>query len=512
MEVDRRQEPAGPTAERHGERAPAGKAPPAATFGFTPAQQIMFQSSSMNGHQVVMVTPEVARSLGIVAPSGARSGSEASIQIQQDTGDVSVSVMDTEDDGMIDPDQFLAMELASGKAEAVVDEDLTSLSWLHSRNLLRAADVRLKPGPMASAPLLVEETAGGGALGAESPTSDYRDDSPDAGELCASPPAAGAPPAARDGARAKRHPPHLPYDPKVHVHFKPPFSFSCLIFMSIEDSPNKALPVKEIYGWIMEHFPFYRAAPVGWKNSVRHNLSLNKCFKKIEKAPSVGKGSLWTVDALFRPNLIQALKRSPCVQSGRSPARPWSAAAAALGAEPTPGRGRGRGAKRGAPVPARRRDGENLPNPDLFPFLSRRLLTGPEDVGSSDDRQGGAEVEDAADGDQEGLIIVQEAPPSPKQARHLRRAREGDHDYGSTEVHGGGGGGDTARHPRLLVITRCPEEEHTYALDPLRRRSPRPLSDDEAFSDDSNLSHEPSGRLVGLSPEEVGMRFVEEGV
>ena len=39
---------------------------------------------------------------------------------------------------MIDPDQFLAMELASGKAEAVVDQDLTSLSWLHSKTFLKS--------------------------------------------------------------------------------------------------------------------------------------------------------------------------------------------------------------------------------------------------------------------------------------------------------------------------------------------------------------------------------------
>lgn len=55
--------------------------------------------------------------------------------------------------------------------------------------------------------------------------------------------------------------------------------------MAIEDSPKKALPVKDIYGWIVEHFPYYKNAPTGWKNSVRHNLSLNKCFKKVEKAP-----------------------------------------------------------------------------------------------------------------------------------------------------------------------------------------------------------------------------------
>lgn len=72
---------------------------------------------------------------------------------------------------------------------------------------------------------------------------------------------------------------------QVHVNSKPPYSFSCLIFMAIEDSPARALPVKQIYNWIQSHFPFYRNAPTGWKNSVRHNLSLNKCFCKVEKAP-----------------------------------------------------------------------------------------------------------------------------------------------------------------------------------------------------------------------------------
>lgn len=72
---------------------------------------------------------------------------------------------------------------------------------------------------------------------------------------------------------------------QVHVNSKPPFSFSCLIFMAIEDSVDKALPVKDIYIWILNHFPYYRNAPTGWKNSVRHNLSLNKCFKKVDKSP-----------------------------------------------------------------------------------------------------------------------------------------------------------------------------------------------------------------------------------
>ena len=64
---------------------------------------------------------------------------------------------------------------------------------------------------------------------------------------------------------------------------KPPYSFSCLIFMAIDSSPEKRLPVKEIYHWIQKNFKFFNQAPSGWKNSVRHNLSLNKCFMKVEK-------------------------------------------------------------------------------------------------------------------------------------------------------------------------------------------------------------------------------------
>nr|AUR44906.1 foxn2 [Andrias davidianus] len=94
---------------------------------------------------------------------------------------------------------------------------------------------------------------------------------------------------------------------------KPPYSFSLLIYMAIEHSPNKCLPVKEIYGWILERFPYFETAPTGWKNSVRHNLSLNKCFQKVERSHGKvnGKGSLWCVDPEYKPNLMQALKKQP---------------------------------------------------------------------------------------------------------------------------------------------------------------------------------------------------------
>lgn len=131
-----------------------------------------------------------------------------------------------------------AIKLEKSGAE---DEELTNLNWLHeSKNLLTSF--------------------GDPVLRSVSPVQEPDDDPPPS-------------PATSD----------LAYDAKHNPNCKPPYSFSCLIFMAIEDAPSKRLPVKDIYNWILEHFPYFANAPTGWKNSVRHNLSLNKCFKKVDK-------------------------------------------------------------------------------------------------------------------------------------------------------------------------------------------------------------------------------------
>eukprot|EP00064_Thunnus_orientalis_P007723 superscaffoldBa00000874_g7745 len=101
---------------------------------------------------------------------------------------------------------------------------------------------------------------------------------------------------------------------------KPPYSFSSLIFMAIEDSPNKRLPVKDIYEWIVNNFPYYRTASGGWRNSVRHNLSLSKSFRRIQrdKSQSVGKGSLWCVCPEYRPALLEVLRKTHSYHSTNS--------------------------------------------------------------------------------------------------------------------------------------------------------------------------------------------------
>lgn len=129
------------------------------------------------------------------------------------------------------------------------DDDLTNLNWLQDRNLLTNVTGR------AEVRLLSEQNEN------QSPGPSM-------------------------GRRMPFVVPPVAYDPRVHVHAKPPYSFSSLIFMAIESSPQKALPVKQVYSWIEHNFPFYRSAPCGWKNTIRHNLSLSKCFRKVDKEKS----------------------------------------------------------------------------------------------------------------------------------------------------------------------------------------------------------------------------------
>lgn len=75
---------------------------------------------------------------------------------------------------------------------------------------------------------------------------------------------------------------------------KPPYSYATLIGMAILRGDQRKLTLSQIYHWISSTFKYYSRNDVGWQNSIRHNLSLNKAFVKAEKAPD-GKGHYWEV-------------------------------------------------------------------------------------------------------------------------------------------------------------------------------------------------------------------------
>lgn len=75
---------------------------------------------------------------------------------------------------------------------------------------------------------------------------------------------------------------------------KPAHSYIGLIALAILSSPEKRLVLSDIYQYILDNYSYFHNRGSGWRNSIRHNLSLNDCFMKAGRSAN-GKGHYWTI-------------------------------------------------------------------------------------------------------------------------------------------------------------------------------------------------------------------------
>ncbi|KAJ4921703.1 hypothetical protein JOQ06_002003 [Pogonophryne albipinna] len=78
------------------------------------------------------------------------------------------------------------------------------------------------------------------------------------------------------------------------------FSYADLISQAIESSPENRLTLAQIYDWMVRSVPYFKDkgdtnSSAGWKNSIRHNLSLHSRFLKLQNE-GTGKSSWWILN------------------------------------------------------------------------------------------------------------------------------------------------------------------------------------------------------------------------
>ncbi|XP_067283342.1 forkhead box protein P2 isoform X2 [Pseudorasbora parva] len=98
------------------------------------------------------------------------------------------------------------------------------------------------------------------------------------------------------------------YEFYKNADVRPPFTYATLIRQAILESGDMQLTLNEIYSWFTRTFAYFRRNAATWKNAVRHNLSLHKCFVRVENV----KGAVWTVDEMeYQKRRSQKITGSP---------------------------------------------------------------------------------------------------------------------------------------------------------------------------------------------------------
>ena len=88
-----------------------------------------------------------------------------------------------------------------------------------------------------------------------------------------------------------------PFSTRIGNNGRPAKSYASLISEAILSVPERKMTLSGIYNYLVVNYPYFASAKNGWQNSIRHNLSLNKAFRKVPRKPDEpGKGMFWMVD------------------------------------------------------------------------------------------------------------------------------------------------------------------------------------------------------------------------
>ncbi|KAF8566822.1 hypothetical protein P879_03137 [Paragonimus westermani] len=101
-------------------------------------------------------------------------------------------------------------------------------------------------------------------------------------------------------------------------------TYSDLITVAIHSYPDQQATLQQIYDFIITHYEYFRersdpTTSAGWKNSIRHNLSLHDRFTKCPKSSDNTKSSYWRIntEVAARPYV----RRRACSMDNTNPKR-----------------------------------------------------------------------------------------------------------------------------------------------------------------------------------------------
>uniref|UniRef100_A0A1I7VYM3 Forkhead box protein O n=1 Tax=Loa loa TaxID=7209 RepID=A0A1I7VYM3_LOALO len=96
-------------------------------------------------------------------------------------------------------------------------------------------------------------------------------------------------------------------------------SYSELIARALKSTFNGRMRLNEIYNWFASNVPYFgsrtsQEQSAGWKNSIRHNLSLHNRFMRIQNE-GAGKSSWWVINPDAKPGRNPRRQRSATLET-----------------------------------------------------------------------------------------------------------------------------------------------------------------------------------------------------